>query len=116
MGKDAYAEACLRDPVILALADRVEFVPDDSLPGPQQFKGVVRIELSDGRAFEEVEEHNRGSRENPMTAEEIIGKFRENVAGVVSDDRAKDMVEKVLSLDDEADASALTRLAAHAHG
>jgi 2-methylcitrate dehydratase PrpD len=116
MGKDAYAEASLRDPEILALADRVEFVPDESLPGPQQFKGVVRIELADGRAFEEVEAHNRGSRENPMTDEEIIGKFRENVAGVVSDDRAKDMVEMVLSLDDEADASALTRLAAPAHG
>ena len=111
MGKDAYAEASLRDPEILALADRVEFVVDASLPGPQQFKGVVRIELKDGRVVEAVEEHNRGSRANPMSADEIIGKFRENVAGVLSDRRAAEMVDTVMELDAVADASALTRLA-----
>ncbi len=39
--------------------------------GRKQFKGVVRIELTDGTVLEEIEEHNRGSLLNPMTLDEI---------------------------------------------
>ncbi len=89
---------------------------DESLPGPEQFKGVVIVELNDGRRLEEVEEHNRGSRVNPMTADEIIGKFLENVSGVLSDAQAKRIVDAVQALDSAADASALTQLTVAKHG
>ena len=116
VGKDAYAPSSLKDPSILALADRVDCVVDESLPGPEQFKGVVIVELNDGRRLEEVEEHNRGSRVNPMTADEIIGKFLENVSGVLSDAQAKRIVDAVQALDSAADASALTQLTVAKHG
>ncbi len=48
IGKDAYAPASLKNPQILGIADRIEYVVDASLPGPEQFKGVVKIELTTG--------------------------------------------------------------------
>jgi 2-methylcitrate dehydratase PrpD len=110
IGKDAYAQASLKDPEILGLTDRVEFRPDETFPGPSQFKGVVIVEMKDGRRFEEIEEHNRGSRINPMSSDELIGKFRENVDGVLADDKAKQIVDAVLSLEKAADASAFVQL------
>ncbi len=108
IGKDAYAPQSLKDPDILGLADRVEFVVDESLPGPQQFKGVVKIELANGRWVESVEEHNRGSRANPMSPEDLQAKFRENVSDVIAGKRAERLADAVLDLETACDASVLT--------
>lgn len=99
IGKDAYAETSLRDPAILALADRIEFAIDPTMPGSEQFKGVVVVETIDGQRFEEVEEHNRGSAANPMTQQEIEGKFRENVAQVLDEGKAQRVIDAVMRLE-----------------
>ena len=112
IGKDAYAETSRRDPTILALADRVDFVVDATLPGPERFKGIVIVELQDGTRLEEVEDYNRGSLQNPMTTDEIVGKFRENVAGVLPDAKAEQLVGTVLAIEQLDDVSALTKLLA----
>jgi len=111
LGRRSYGENTLRDPEVLSLADRVDYEVDESFPGPQQFKGVVRVELNDGRFLEEVEEHNRGSKQNPMSDASVIGKFRENVGGVLSPDQADKIIEAVLSLERLEQASAITDLA-----
>lgn len=110
IGKDAYGPGSLHDDEILALADRVDFLVDESFPGPERFKGVVRVDLHDGRSVEEVEEHNRGSRANPMRHDEIVGKFLENTSGNLSADQAKDTIEAVMSLERLDDASVLTEM------
>jgi 2-methylcitrate dehydratase PrpD len=115
IGKDAYAESSLRDPAILALADRVEFVVDSTMPGSEQFKGVVVVETTDGRRFEEIEEHNRGSATNPMTQQEIEGKFRENVDGVLNAAQASRVIEAVMRLETLDRTSLLTELTVAGH-
>jgi 2-methylcitrate dehydratase PrpD len=110
IGKNAYAERSLRDPVILALADRVEFVIDETMPGSEQFKGVVEVFARDGGHWIEVEEHNHGSPDNPMTQTDIEAKFRENVAEVLSEAQATRVAEAVMSVDRLSDSSALTAL------
>jgi len=84
LGKSAYSAASRANPEILALARRVRYRVDPDYPGPGRFKGAVKILLKDGRAFEEVEEYNRGSAENPMTPEELRSKFDENASGFLS--------------------------------
>ncbi len=102
LGKDAYADASRADPAILALADRIRHQDDPDFPGPERFKGVVRVRLKDGRTFEEVEEHNRGSAANPLPDGDILAKFAENAGP------RPDLVEAVMSLDRAPDARALT--------
>ena len=88
----------------------MEYVVDASLPGPEQFKGVVKIELTDGRTVESVEEHNRGSRINPMSHDDLIGKFRENASGVNADAQIGRLADTVMGLEKEADDSVLSQL------
>lgn len=99
MGKDAYQRASLEDPEILAMADQVRVEADPSFPGPERFKGAVKIVLKDGTVHEAVEEHNRGSAENPMAPADIIAKFDENAADVLDADRRQRLVEAVLGLE-----------------
>lgn len=115
ISKDAYAPASLRDPTILALADRVEFVVDPTMPGSERFKGVVIVETADGQRFEEIEEHNRGSAANPMSRGEIEGKFRENVTNVLDMRQADAVIDAVARLETLENVSALTGLMAPAH-
>ena len=84
LGKADYSAESLKNPEILALARRVRYRVDPNYPGPGRFKGAAKITLKDGRAFEEVEEYNRGSAENPMTYEGLRAKFDDNARGFLS--------------------------------
>ncbi len=80
LGKAAYSAESRGNPEILALARRVHHYVDPDYPGPGRFKGAARIVLKNGSSFEEVEEYNRGSAENPMTQEELRAKFDDNAS------------------------------------
>ena len=119
LGKNAYAAESLRDPAILALARKVAYRVDPGYPGPGRFKGAVRITLKDGRAFEHVEEYNRGSAENPMSAAELRAKFDENASGFLLPEQRTLLAGQIARVDRLDDASALVALATgvgQAHG
>jgi 2-methylcitrate dehydratase PrpD len=99
LGRHAYASDSLADPRILALADRIEYRIDDTLPGPEQFKGVVTVELVDGRTLHATEEFNRGSARNPMSLEEVVAKFDENAADTLDASSRRRLVDQALALD-----------------
>lgn len=84
LGKSAYSVESRNNPEILALARRVHYYVDPNYPGPGRFKGAAKIVLQDGRTFEELEEYNRGSAENPMTYQELRAKFDDNAGGFLS--------------------------------
>ena len=103
LGKHAYQPESLANPEILALAARVRYHVDPEFPGPGHFKGVVRVTLKDGRSVTEVEEFTRGSSRNPMTADELSGKFDENASGFLSRaerDRLADTIARLEQLPD----------------
>ena len=111
LGKDAYGPHALSNPAILGLADRVEVEVDPSFPGPERFKGAVRIVMNDGSVHEAVEEHNRGSTANPMTRDEIIAKFYDNAADLLTPEQRDRLVETTFRLDTLERADALIDLA-----
>jgi 2-methylcitrate dehydratase PrpD len=95
---NSYDEESLRNPEILALARKVDYVVDPTAPGRQQFKGWVVAETTDGR-LERIEPFNRGSAQNPMSDEDIRAKFRDNAAPVLPKERLEAIVAAVDSLD-----------------
>lgn len=111
LGKDAYARESLDDPAVLALADRVTVHADPDFPGPERFKGAVTVVMEDGTRHETVEEHNRGSAANPMTADELLAKFHDNAADVLPAARRERLAEAVLAVDTGPDASGVIDLA-----
>jgi 2-methylcitrate dehydratase PrpD len=110
-GRNAYNDDLRRHPEVLALAGRVFYHVDAAFPGPGRFKGAVRIVLTDGRELVEIEEFNRGSAQNPMSAAELRAKFDDN-AGDLLDAAARDRlaatIERTENLED---ASVLAALA-----
>jgi len=110
LGKDAYQPASLVDPRILRLADAVTYKVDPSYPGPERFKGAVQVVMQDGTVFDAIEEHNRGSAENPMTHAELVGKFERNAEGVLDAQQRKRLIEATMDLDNAVQASVLVEL------
>lgn len=96
--KNAYQLASREDPRILRLADRVEYEVDPSFPGPERFKGAVKIVMKDGTVHQTVEEHNRGSAANPMAVEDIVAKFDANAAEVLDAPARRRLVDAVIAL------------------
>lgn len=111
MGRGAYDAAALQDPAILQLAGRVHYVVDPDFPGPGQFKGAVTVALHDGRQWTEVEEFNRGSPQNPMTAAELRAKFEDNAGAVLNSQRCRTLAETIGRLAELRDMRGLIDLA-----
>ncbi|MEO8099688.1 MAG: MmgE/PrpD family protein [Acidobacteriota bacterium] len=111
LGKTAYSAESLRDNRILALAGKVHYRVDPEYPGPGRFKGAVTVTLADGRVFEELEEYNRGSAENPMTHVELQAKFDENAAVFLAAAERTRLSDAVARLETLSDSSVLPRLA-----
>jgi 2-methylcitrate dehydratase PrpD len=117
LGKHAYQPESLANREILALAARVRYHVDPQFPGPGHFKGAVRVTLKDGRSLTEVEEHTRGSVQNPMTGDELRGKFDENAGGFLSQVERDRLADTIGQLELLPDASVLAGLAVGAsHG
>ena len=116
LGRSAYSDAVRHDPEILALATRVTYHVDPAFPPPGQFKGAVRVTLQDGRVFDEVEEYNRGSAQNPMTDAELRAKFDDNASGVLSSDARARLVDAVARTETLDDAGSLVGLAVSSGG
>ena len=111
LGKSAYSAESRKDPEILVLARRIQYHVDANYPGPGRFKGAVKIVLKDGRVFEEIEEYNRGSAENPMTYQELRDKFEDNSSGFLSPARCGRLADAIQKLEELPDASSLLGLA-----
>jgi 2-methylcitrate dehydratase PrpD len=114
-GVDGFSETRIRDPRILAVADRVDYVLDPTLPYPRRFTGHVRVELADGRVLEETQDAPRGGPAHPLAPEELQAKFRANAARVLPHAQVDTLCERLLAIDRAADvtvtAAALRRAA-----
>jgi len=111
LGKRAYSDESRRNPAVLELARKVRYHVDPEYPGPGRFKGAVTITLMDGRQLTEVEEHNRGSVENPMAYQELRAKFDENAGGFLSANARARLEDQLQRLETLADAKVLVELA-----
>jgi 2-methylcitrate dehydratase PrpD len=69
-GERQFTDAAVRDPVVVALRDRVETAVD---PSVAQDQARVKIRLKDGRTLERFVAHAVGSVENPMTDAQLDG-------------------------------------------
>ena len=93
------ADSALRDPDILALADRVECAVDPKSAFPRFFSGGVVVTTKDGADFMHHEPVNRGAGERALSAAEIEAKFLDNAALAVARPRAGAIRDLVLALD-----------------
>ena len=72
----------------------------------------LRVTLTDGSEREAFVDHPRGGVVNPLSNNEVVGKFRALVAPLIDGDRATAIEQTVLGLDELEDARELVRLLA----
>jgi 2-methylcitrate dehydratase PrpD len=106
----SYSMDNLRNPEILNLSAKVRCEVDPNAPGREQFKGWVIVETKDGRRLEEIEEFNRGSRQNPMSREEIEAKFRANAGFLLSPSEGDKIIHAVDNIETLPKISELVKL------
>jgi 2-methylcitrate dehydratase PrpD len=78
VGLDAFTDAAVRDPAVLALARKVRYVIDPANPYPRNFTGHIRARLHGGREVEERQPHMRGGAHEPLSRADIEEKFALN--------------------------------------
>jgi len=85
-----FSDRMVNDPVIVALRDRVSTTVD---PAIREEQVRVAITLKDGRRLEKYIEHAVGSLERPMSNQDLEAKFLGNSEGVLSEPRARALME-----------------------
>jgi len=105
----SFTDEKVRDPRILALAEKVEHEPDPDSPYPATYPGWLIIRLRDGTVLEDRQPFNKGSRENPMTEAEIARKYMNNALMKISEEQAAFIRDQIFNIQNIANILDLTR-------
>jgi 2-methylcitrate dehydratase PrpD len=107
-GERQFSDAAVRNPVIVALRERVVAVVDPSVKEDQV---RITITLKDGRKLDKFVEHAVGSVTNPMSDRELESKFMGQADGILPADQARRVMELCWKIEDLPNAGALAEAA-----
>lgn len=102
-----YTDAAIADRDVLALAAKVGYEVKEYDTFPRSFPGGIRITTRDGRTREAELRHQRGGPDNPMSAADVVEKFRSNAKLALRAGAVERLESAVLGMEDEADLDAV---------
>ncbi len=88
-----------RDPAVLAMIDRITFITDESVAVKGHMPAKLTVRLKDGRVFSGAQKYEKSARENPITPEDIRGKYYGCVSKYLAKDKADAVAEKALGFE-----------------
>jgi 2-methylcitrate dehydratase PrpD len=107
-GLDQFTDACVGDPDVVKLRDKVTVLRDDSFP---TIAAAVEITTADGKVHQSAQAAARGSDVNPLSDNDLEDKLRMLAAGWDPRWDATPLIDAIWTLDKAADASKLASLA-----
>jgi 2-methylcitrate dehydratase len=92
----AFTMESIKDPRKWEILPKIKVVADQEIDAlfPKVKRARVTITTQDGRTKTVQTDFAKGSPENPLSDDEIVTKFRSNAAGVISEKRMDDVLEK----------------------
>ncbi len=95
---DVFSDAAVRDPAVLQLANRIRMKVAPDLKAREQGSRPCRVivRMKDGQTYSAYGAHAKGSREAPMSADELNEKFFECAVRAID----KSVAEQVLKIVD----------------
>jgi 2-methylcitrate dehydratase PrpD len=117
-GLAEFTDEVVNRPDVRRMIEKVEFAvhPEAEAAGYEKMTTLIEIELTDGRRIGGRADFGKGSPANPMSDEELAGKFRECAAwGKLPKASVDKVVHMVFSLDKLKSIRELTRLLAIGH-
>jgi 2-methylcitrate dehydratase PrpD len=101
-GLAEFTDEVVNKPDVKAMIEKIEFVVDDEAEraGFHKMTTIIDIKLKDGKEISGRADFGKGSPANPMSFDEVAGKFREcaEFAGVAGT-RADEIVAMVRNLE-----------------
>jgi len=98
--EDSHSYERMKDPKVRAAKERVELIADKSLMDPEAPRsGRVEVKLKDGRTVSHFTPHAPGTKENPLTTEEVSAKARSLMAPVLGAGPAEEIIRRVNALE-----------------
>jgi 2-methylcitrate dehydratase PrpD len=107
-GEAEYGDACVRDPRVISLRDKVQAVAEEAI---REDEAYVTITLKDGRKLTKHVEHAIGSLGRPMSDAELDAKFRGLAEGNLGKARTDALIALCRRVDSLSDAAELARAA-----
>jgi 2-methylcitrate dehydratase PrpD len=105
-----YSDRNIRNAQIKALVNAHMITVDDTLPRGVSCKMVLT--QNDGRVFTSQIDYPKGSIQNPMSDQELLGKFMSLASPVIGAKRAITLADALMTIEKAADVSAVLKLAA----
>ncbi|MCC6535847.1 MAG: MmgE/PrpD family protein [Burkholderiales bacterium] len=99
-----------KDPEIVALIERIHVHPDARMVGDLWCGAWARVVLRDGRVLETEQLYRKGSPQQPLTWDELAGKFRRLACAALDEQGAQRIAATVNRLDQVEDVAALLPL------
>jgi 2-methylcitrate dehydratase PrpD len=90
----------LENPAVASMIEKVNVNVTPAAEVPGHFPGHLQVKLVDGRFFDEAQPYEKGCKENPATKEDVLRKYRANVADVIGNENANKLVELVAGFDE----------------
>jgi len=109
-GKAEVTDEFVASPDCQAMQQKVETAFDQQIEdmGWERIRSRVVVETTDGRRLERwADENYRGSPHNPLSDQEVEGKFRDCAAGLLSEAQTDKVLQSIWSCDGLPDAGAL---------
>jgi 2-methylcitrate dehydratase PrpD len=98
--EDSHSYERMKDPKVRAAKARVELIADKSLMDPAAPRsGRVEVKLKDGRTVSHFTPHAPGTKENPLTTEEVNAKARSLMAPVLGAGPTEEIIRRVNALE-----------------
>ena len=95
----------LKDPLVLETIDKIEVIANEEIDSlfPRVKRAICIITTSDGKEYKKQVDHAKGSKQNPLSDEEVISKFRANASEALSDKRMDELVKATFDLENFSD-------------
>ncbi len=109
-GLAEYGDEALRDPTIRRLMAATECYRDPALDAayPRQWPAAAELYMRDGRVLKAHVPYATGEPENPVPREGLVAKFVGLAKPLLPEADARDLADRVLHLEAEAELSAVT--------
>ncbi|MBT6139680.1 MAG: MmgE/PrpD family protein [Rhodospirillaceae bacterium] len=107
---DQFQDAVIRAPELFEFIERIEAEIDpeiDALGRAFRHMARLRVETTDGQAFQQEENHRRGSPQNPVDREVIERKFDTLAGAVVGHEKAEALKQWIAGLEAQTDTNDL---------
>jgi 2-methylcitrate dehydratase PrpD len=112
-GKQEFTDAFVTSPLVQDAQRRVRvhFDPAIEAMGFDKIRSRIEIVTRDGRRLTRwADERYRGGPDNPLTDDELEGKFRDAASGLLSEERCRQVADFVFNLESKPSATVMLEL------